>query len=275
MTTTERSTDGTRTQRIAAASGAVIAVVAAAWGSGAFGGTPIAEAADGAFDADATLLAPATAAFGVWSLIYAGLLAFAAAQATPMLGTRERVRGVAWPLVGSMALNAAWITAVQAGAVVVSVGILAGIVATLSVAAVRLTRTAPGSAVEALVVDVPTGLYLGWASVATVANVAAAGAWLLGTAPEAGTTAATGALAAVGLLAIAISRDLAVRPALAWATTATLAWGLAWIAAGRLAGAPADAVVGWAAALAAGVAVLSTAITTAAAGWRARRARRR
>ena len=47
------------------AAAAVVAVIAAVLGSGAFWGTPIAEAADGALAADATFVAPGGAAFSI------------------------------------------------------------------------------------------------------------------------------------------------------------------------------------------------------------------
>src|SRR5699024_9254852 len=50
--------------------GAAAALVAAFIGSGALGGTPIAEAAGGVLSADATPVAPAGSAFSIWSVIY-------------------------------------------------------------------------------------------------------------------------------------------------------------------------------------------------------------
>ncbi|MDN4489478.1 tryptophan-rich sensory protein [Demequina sp. SYSU T00068] len=257
--------------RLVVAAGALVAIVGAAWGAGAFGGTPIEEAADGALAADATLLAPATPAFGIWSPIYLGLAVFAVVQALPATAALPRVRAVAWHLLAAMLLNAAWIAVVQAGLLWASVGVLVAIVATLSWAAVRLTRPAPRGWIDAVAVDVPTGLYLGWASVATVANLTTAGAVQLGAAPEDGTYLATAVVAAVALLVIAMVRDLATAPVLAWAVAGAAAWGLAWIGDGRLRGEPADAIVGWAALGAAGIVLLAVAIATAVAAFRARR----
>lgn len=260
--------------RIVIAAGALLAVIGAAWGSGAFGGTPIQDAAGGALAADATLLAPATPAFGIWSAIYGGLVLFAAVQLLPRTGARPRVRAVAWHLLAAMVLNAAWIAVVQAGHLWASVGVLAAIVAALGWAAARLTRPGPRGWVDVIAVDLPTGLYLGWASVATVANIAAAGSRQLGSAPEDGTYLAAAVMGAVALIGIAMVRDLATAPALAWAVAAALSWGLAWIGDGRLRGALVDAVVGWAALGAAGVILLSTAVVTIDAAVRARRDRR-
>ncbi|MDX5319149.1 MAG: tryptophan-rich sensory protein, partial [Actinomycetes bacterium] len=115
MTVTEESrvSAGQVAERLTVLVGAAIATVGAAWGSGAFGGTPIEEAADGAFAAHATLLAPATQAFAVWSAIYAGLAVFAIVQATPRWGREPRIRAAAWPMLAAMILNAVWIGVVQ------------------------------------------------------------------------------------------------------------------------------------------------------------------
>lgn len=248
--------------RSSIAGAALLAILGAAWGTGAFGGTPIQDAAGGALAADATLLAPASPAFGIWSAIYAGLVAFAVVQALPRLGASPRIRAMAVPLVAAMVLNAAWIAVVQAGLLWASVGVLVAIVAVLSWAASRLVRRGPAGWIEALTVDVPTGLYLGWATVATVANITAAGSVQLEADPEDGTYLAAAVLAAVALIAIAAIRDLAHSPVLAWSTAAAAAWGLAWIGDGRLAAAPADPIVGWAALGAAALVLLATLAAT-------------
>lgn len=274
--TTARDADLARpalAPRIIIVLGALVAIVGAAWGAGAFGGTPIEDAADGALASDATLLAPATPAFGIWSVIYTGLAVFAVVQALPATAAHPRVRAVAWHLLGAMILNAAWIAVVQADLLWASVGVLVAIVVVLGWAAARLTRPGPRGWLVALAVDVPTGLYLGWASVATVANIAAAGARQLGAEPADGTYLAAAVLGAVALIGIAMVRDLATTPVLAWGLAGALAWGLAWIGEGRLRGPLEDVIVGWAALGAAGLVVLSTAVVTVDAAVRARRGR--
>ncbi|WP_296664410.1 tryptophan-rich sensory protein [Demequina sp.] len=272
--TADRTTAPVAT-RVVVAAGAVLAIVGAAWGSGAFGGTPIQEAAGGALAADATLLAPATPAFAIWSVIYTGLLVFAVYQALPRPGSRPRVRSVAWHVLAAMVLNAAWIAVVQEGWLLASVGVLAAIVVVLVLAVARLGQSGPSTFIEALALDLPVGLYLGWASVATVANVTAFGVVWFGLEPGEGMPAAVGVLVAVGFLAIAVARDLARTATLAWATTGAMAWGVVWIGEGRLNGTPSDAVVGWTAVGVAAVAVAATLVTTVAARVRHSLAQRR
>ena len=248
-------------QRATMGIGALVAVVGAAWGSGAFGGTPIAEAADGALAADATLLAPATEAFAIWSVIYAGLLLLAALQAVPRTGSSPRLRSAIWQILAAMLLNAVWIGVVQAGQLRASVGVLAAIVFTLGWAVARMAKARPDSWIEALALDIPVGLYLGWATVATVANITALGVVELDVDADHGTWAAVGALGAVLLVAIAIVRDLRPQPVLPWAVALAMIWGVTWIGLGRLEGSPEDPVVGWVA--------IGVAVAIAVAAWMA------
>ncbi|WP_430869078.1 tryptophan-rich sensory protein [Demequina aurantiaca] len=236
--------------------GAVGAIVGAAYGSGAFGGTPIAEAAGGALAADATLLAPATAAFGIWSFIYLGLAVFAVFQFLPRHATDPRLRATAWLVLVSMLLNAAWIGVVQAGALWASVIVIVALVIVLSVVAARLASTPPSDWRERLTTDVPVGLYLGWVVVATIANATAVLAASDGDFSAGdGMPFAIAALVMAAALSIALARGLRASPPLSMATGFALAWGLWWIAVGRLTDSPANTAVGWAAGLAAIVAL--------------------
>ena len=72
-----------------------------------------------------------------------------------------------------MLLNALWIGIVQAGSVGGSVVVILALLAVLSLVFVRLVRLAHTDAVASWVTDVTVGLYLGWVSVATLANIAA------------------------------------------------------------------------------------------------------
>ena len=88
MTTTSSTTAGTATRggdlarQLTVAVSAVLAVIGSFIGSGAAGGTPVQDAAGGALAADATLIAPGSGAFSIWSLIYFGLLAYAGGHQT-------------------------------------------------------------------------------------------------------------------------------------------------------------------------------------------------
>jgi len=209
---------------------AVIAVVVSFLGSGAAVGTPVSETAGGALSADATAVAPGGPAFSIWSLIYLGLLALAAWQALPAHRTDPRQRAVGWWIATSMLLNAAWITAVQFDQVWLSVVVIVALLAVLLRVFVELAHARPENRLEAVVVDGTMFLYLGWVTVATVANTAAALRYddidPFGWGADVWAIVVLAVVAAIGvLLAVAGRGRLAV--------AAALTWGLVWIAVAR------------------------------------------
>jgi hypothetical protein len=224
-------------------------------GVGALGGTPIAEAAGGALSAEATHLAPASGAFSIWSVIYAGLAAYTLWQWLPGQAANPRQRRIGWWVAGSMLLNAAWILVVQAGWLWPSVLVIAVLLAVLARIFVGLVRTRGGGWLEALVVDGTLGLYLGWVCVATCANIAAAlvaaGFDGLGLAPEVWSAVVLAVVAAVGV-------GLAVLGRGRLAPAASIVWGLAWIAVGRTSGEPPSSATAIAAIAAAVVVAAAT-----------------
>ncbi|UOD83112.1 tryptophan-rich sensory protein [Paenarthrobacter ureafaciens] len=229
----------------------VVCIAGSMIGVGVFGGIPIAQAAGGALSADSTLLAPATPAFSIWSVIYTGLVAYTAWQWLPSQKSNPRQRSLGWVVACSMLLNAAWILSVQAGWLPVSVLVIVALLVVLVVAFRRYISRRPASVPEAVVVDGTLGLYLGWASVAVCANIAA-GFSGFGWRPEVWSIAVLVVVAAVGI-AVAVKGE--GRLALA----AAIAWGLAWITVGRSADSPESAPTAIAAAAAA-AAVLGAAI---------------
>lgn len=227
---------------------ALFAIAGAAVGSGAFGGTPIAEAADGALSATATPVAPASTAFSIWSVIYLGLVAYAVWQLLLAQRTDARQRRTGWLAAASMVLNAVWILVVQAGllwlSVVVIVALLVVLVRILGV----LMSTPARSTVERVVVDGTFGLYLGWVTIATIANIAATLA-----AADVGELGlgATGWSVALLVAAAVIGIMFAVHTGGRIAIAVALSWGLAWVAVGRASGETENTTVAVAAAIAA------------------------
>ncbi|MBD8611470.1 tryptophan-rich sensory protein [Frigoribacterium sp. CFBP 13729] len=231
--------------------GAVLAIVLAAIGSGAFGGTSVSGASGGALSADATPIAPATTAFSIWSVIYAGLVAYAVYQALPGQRAVDRHRRLGYWVAASMLLNAGWLfAAVQLGQVWLSVVVIVALLAVLVRIFLLVVHTPTRSRVDAVVTDGTMGLYLGWVSVATAANIAAAlvesgfggfglpsGLW------------STLVLAVAGLsgVAVAVVGRGRIAPML------SLVWGLAWVAVGRFSGQPLDIAAGVTALVAAAV----------------------
>ncbi|MCY1157833.1 MAG: tryptophan-rich sensory protein [Citricoccus sp.] len=243
---------GTRTGQTATAVVIVLAIVSAFVGSGAIGGTPIVEAADGWLTADSTWIAPAGPAFSIWSVIYAGLVGYGIWQFFPAADTPRHHAARPWILAG-VVLNSAWIWVVQAGWLAVSVLVIVLLLVCLCRVLVILesaryreaappvtaagagASTAPsrGSVArwtERILLDGVQGLYLGWVTVATLANVAA---WLASLgwtgAPLGPVVWATILVVVATLIATATALYDGGRFAPALAT----AWGLAWIAVGR------------------------------------------
>jgi len=255
-TNTPGPTAQDRFRQWAVAIGAVITIAGATMGAGAFERTPIDQVADGALAADATLLAPASTAFTIWSFIYAGLVLFAVYQALPSKGADSRLRATSWWVLASMLLNAVWIGVIQTGLLWVSVVVIAILAGVLGRLATTLASSPPSSWTERFTTDVPVGLYLGWVVVAMIANVTAAlSRELQGFKPEDGTGFAVAALVFVAVLAVVIAHGLRQAPVLSISTGIALAWGLWWIAIGRLTDMPHDIATGWAAGIAAIVAL--------------------
>lgn len=242
------------TRQISVVIVAVLALVGAAYGSGAFGGTPTSEAADGALSASATPVAPASAAFSIWSVIYLGLIAYAIWQALPSQRESARQRSMGWLAAGSMALNAAWLLVVQAGSVWLSVVVMAALLVVLVLILERMRATAPAARVETVLVDGTFGLYLGWVTVAAIANVAAAAA---SSEPGDLGLGATGWSVALLIAAAVIGVAFAVHTGGRLTINLAMAWGLAWIAVGRWQGPLTDRTVAVVAAAAAGVVLLA------------------
>jgi hypothetical protein len=228
---------------------ALVAVALAAFGSGAFGGASVSDAAGGALSATATTVAPATTAFSIWSVIYLGLIAYAVHQVLPRQRAVTRHRRLGYWVAASMLLNAGWLfAAVQLGSVWLGAAVIVVLLLVLARIFVICFHTASGGWVDAIVTDGTMGLYLGWVSVATVANIAAAlvSSGFDGFALPAGFwSAVVLGVAALAGVAIAFAGRGRIAPAL------SLSWGLAWIAVGRLAGEPENTVAGVAAIIAA------------------------
>jgi len=251
QSTTLTTTDQVR--RIAVIAAEIFCVVGTLFGVGVIG-TRVEESSGGALAATATLIAPAGPAFSIWTPIYLGLLGYAVWQALPANAVRERVRSTGWLAAASMVLNAAWLLVTQQGWIWVSVVVIVALALTLGTLVQRLTRETAASTLERILLDVTFGLYLGWVAVATCANITAA---LVDSGVDLGATAnqvvAVVVLAVAAGLGVLFARRLGGR----WSVAAAMAWGLAWIAVGRLGDEPRSVATGIAAVVAAVVVLLA------------------
>lgn len=247
-------TTGMRGRQIGVTVSMIVAIVGSLVGFGVLG-TNVRDSSGGALSADATLLAPAGPAFSIWSVIYLGLIGWTIWQWRTPVAASARHRAAAVPAMGTMLLNAAWILVTQAGWVWVSVLVILALFAAcfLTLAAIHDNpNPADEGPLGRALTDGTFGAYLGWVSVATFANVAAAA---VGSgAPATGTVAeliSVAALAVVVLVAALFARRFAGRAAVG----AAMAWGLGWIAYGRFTEGPWSELVG-ACAMGAAVAAL-------------------
>lgn len=231
----------------------VLCVVGTLVGTGVLG-TRVQESSGGALAADATLLAPAGPAFSIWSVVYLGLLGYVVWQWLPAHTTDERARQTGWWAGASMLLNAAWLLVTQQGWLWVSVGVIVALAVVLKVVISRLTRLPARGVVDRVLLDGTFGLYLGWVAVATCANVAA-------TLVASGVSAEGTGAEVVTLVALAVVLGLAAWYATRFggrvAVALAMAWGLGWVAYGRLVDGPESTLVGVSAAVVA-AAVLAT-----------------
>ena len=151
---------------------------------------------------------PAGYVFSIWGLIYLALIAFAIYQALPARRENPRLRRVGYLFAASCLANVAWlflwhyeIFPLTLAAMVALLLCLIGIYLRLGIGRVRVP------AAERWLVRVPFSIYLGWITVATIANVTSVldyanwSGW--GISPEAWTVimlvAATGIASAVSL----------------------------------------------------------------------------
>jgi benzodiazapine receptor len=119
-----------------------------------------------------TLFTPAGYVFSIWTIIYLGLLAFVWYQSRPAQTSADfQDRIGAWFFL-SCVFNSAWIVAWHYEQFPLSLLLMLGLLASLLVIYLRLDigRRAV-SAGEKRWVHLPFSIYLGWISVATVANV--------------------------------------------------------------------------------------------------------
>ncbi|WP_082805520.1 TspO/MBR family protein [Pseudoclavibacter helvolus] len=241
----------------------ILCVVGTLFGVGLFGGTEVNQSSSGNLAADATLIAPAGTAFSIWSVIYIGLFAYVIWQWLPKQATSAKARATGWLAALSMLLNAGWLLVTQFGLIWVSVGV---IVALLVVCIMLVSRIAANPAEnwgERLAVDASFGLYLGWVSVATLANLGAAivstGVAAESTLGEVSTVAALVAVLGLATFYVWRWKNLAV--------SAAIIWGVAWVGFGRLSDAPESTLVG-VVALAVAVLIAVTGLLAKSIDWR-------
>lgn len=186
-------------------------------GTGGIGGATSGEISD----SYASLFTPAGYVFSIWGLIYLLLAGFAVYQALPAQRDNPRLGRLGWLFALSCVFNCAWIFAWHYRQVVLSMLLMLGLLGTLIAVYRRLGigRGRVGRR-EGLLLRLPFSVYLGWITVATVANAAVT---LIVLGFDGGalapllTVAVIAAAVAIGILILLRRGDIAFALVLVWA----------------------------------------------------------
>ena len=230
-------------RQTAVISSAGFMLVAALIGSGMFGHDSVSGQQDGSLSEQGSYLAPAGPAFSIWSVIYAGLIVYVIWQALPAQRDDDRQRLAGGWIALSMVLNGLWLVAARFGPLWSTVVVIVLLLAVLARVIVLLGGLPPKGFAQRVLVDGVSGLHFGWVTIATVANTAA---WLTSTTPDSWEQNAE--LWGIGVLVVV----LLICATSAWITRRLVpaiasAWGLIWLAVGRLTGEPQSAAIALAA----------------------------
>lgn len=165
---------------------------------------------------------PAGYVFSIWGIIYLGLIAYALFQFLPGQRENPRLNQIAWWFVVSSAANSVWLFLWHYGYFGLSIFAMLTILISLIVIYLRLSNSRSLASVgERWLVHLPFSIYLGWITVATIANVTAFLDFVdwggFGIAPETWTFIMLFvAVAVAGLMAFS-QKDIAYLLVLIWA----------------------------------------------------------
>lgn len=167
-------------------------------------------------------ITPAGYVFSIWSVIYAGLLAYTVYQALPSQRTNPILRAIGGPFIFSSIVNMAWIIVWHYEYVPLSLAVMLLILGSLILIYLRLRPAyAIASSAERWTTHIPFSIYLGWITVATIVNVTVlldyygwSGA---GIAPEVWTAIMLGVATIIGLIMTQVRRDIAYGLVFVWA----------------------------------------------------------
>jgi benzodiazapine receptor len=119
------------------------------------------------------LFTPAGYVFSIWSVIYLGLLVFGIYQLLPSQRSNPRLERLGYYFAFSCLFNSAWIILWQYNLFPLTIVAMLGLLLCLLTLYLRLGIGAGRvSTLELWVVNVPFSIYLGWISVAAIANFA-------------------------------------------------------------------------------------------------------
>jgi benzodiazapine receptor len=173
-------------------------------------------------DANPTLITPAGYVFSIWGVIYILLAIFVIFQALPSEKDKDYKKSIGWLFVLSGILNIAWLFLWQYEYLTLSVPLMFLLLATLISIYLRLDiGKATVGLREKLAVHVPFSTYLGWITIASIANVAVtlvSVSWNgFGINPETWATLIIIVALAITILVLATRKDIAYALVIVWA----------------------------------------------------------
>ncbi len=119
------------------------------------------------------LFTPAGYVFSIWGIIYIGLLAFGIYQALPSQVSNQRLERIGWWFALSCFFNSAWIFLWHFNLFPLTLAAMLGLLLSLLIIYLRLQiGINPVATRELWLVNLPFSIYLGWISVAFIANFA-------------------------------------------------------------------------------------------------------
>ena len=165
---------------------------------------------------------PAGYVFSIWGLIYIGLAAYAVYQALPAQKSEPSLRRIGWPFLAASAANIIWLIFWHYNLFPLSEVAMLTLLVSLIIIYLRLgIGVREVGAGMRWAVHIPFSVYLGWISVATIANTTDLlyywnwGGW--GISPQAWAVIMLAVAVLLGLIMALRRRDVAFLAVLLWA----------------------------------------------------------
>jgi benzodiazapine receptor len=173
-------------------------------------------------DSNPTLITPAGYVFSIWGIIYVLLGVFVVFQALPSQKEKEYTKKIGWLFVLSSILNIVWLFLWQYEFLSLSVVLMFLLLSTLILIYLRLgIGKSQVTLREKLAIHVPFSVYLGWITIASIANVSVTLVSVnwngFGIDPEIWATLIIIVALLIALLVVATRKDIAYGLVIIWA----------------------------------------------------------
>jgi benzodiazapine receptor len=173
-------------------------------------------------DVNPTLITPAGYVFAIWGIIYILLGVFVVYQALPKQQGKDYQNQIGWLFVLSSLVNVVWLFMWQFEYLPLSVVLMFLLLASLILIYLRIgvgkSKVTIG---ERLAIHLPFSVYLGWITIASIANVAATLVSLnwdgFGISPEIWATLVVAVALVITILMLITRKDVAYALVIVWA----------------------------------------------------------